>query len=244
MRSSRLALLCGCLIWASALPARAQTDDDVAREHFRAGRAYFERAQYGDAAREFEESYALSQRPALLLNLSRAYELDGRLPEAIDAIDRWLATEDAEVDEAARAGAEGRRGRLVAELEREQREREAEASREPPMPPLRVAGLATLGGSGALLVGAVVTGVLALKKHDELEAACPGGVCPPDRADDVQRGERLANTSTALSVAAGAAAISGALLYLLGGRETADAGPHVELTAGPGEIRGGVRVAF
>jgi len=49
----------------------------MARNHFEAGRTYFERARYEDAHREFAEAYRLSQRPTLLLNMSRAREAAG-----------------------------------------------------------------------------------------------------------------------------------------------------------------------
>jgi tetratricopeptide (TPR) repeat protein len=70
--------------------ARAQTDDERARTHFEAGRSYYEQAQYADAVREFRESFDLSGRPELLLNISQAEERSLHYAEAITAAQRYL----------------------------------------------------------------------------------------------------------------------------------------------------------
>lgn len=77
-------------IAAQAVPARAQTDDERARTHFEAGRSYYEQARYDDAAREFQESYNLSGRPELLLNISQAEERALHYGDAIAAARRYL----------------------------------------------------------------------------------------------------------------------------------------------------------
>lgn len=71
--------------------ARADTDDERARVHFEAGRAYYEQAQYDDAVREFQESFDLSGRPELLLNISNAQERALHYQEAIEAAEHYLA---------------------------------------------------------------------------------------------------------------------------------------------------------
>jgi hypothetical protein len=57
------------------LPAPARATDDVqrARELFDRGRAEFESSNFVDAARDFEQAYAASHRPALLWNVAQAY---------------------------------------------------------------------------------------------------------------------------------------------------------------------------
>lgn len=71
--------------------ARADTDDERARVHFESGRAYYEQAQYEDAVREFQESFDLSGRPELLLNISNAQERALHYQEAIEAAEHYLA---------------------------------------------------------------------------------------------------------------------------------------------------------
>lgn len=78
------------VIVARVAPVHAQTDDERARTHFEAGRSYYEQAQYEDAAREFQESFDLSGRPELLLNISRAHERALHYDDAIGAARRYL----------------------------------------------------------------------------------------------------------------------------------------------------------
>jgi tetratricopeptide (TPR) repeat protein len=78
------------VIMAQVAPVHAQTDDERARTHFEGGRSYYEQAQYEDAAREFQESFDLSGRPELLLNISQAQERALHYDDAIGAARRYL----------------------------------------------------------------------------------------------------------------------------------------------------------
>lgn len=242
----------------SPASAGAQTDDDLAREHFRAGRAYFERAQYEDAAREFEEAHALSGRATLLLNLSRSYELNGQTEEAIDALERWQASEDVEADDEARALAASRLERLRQQQALEDEEREAaataqqeaeEAARlaaeDPPMSRMRIAGIGTLSAGGAAMIVAVISGSLARVQYNELDDVCPDGVCPPEYADEKQRGKRLALTADIFGAVSLAAIVTGAVLMVIddvGGDEAG--GPELDVAVDRHGVRGGLRFAF
>ena len=70
--------------------AHAQSDDERARVHFEAGRSYYEQARYDDAAREWQQSFDLSGRPELLLNISQAQERALRYDDAIAAARQYL----------------------------------------------------------------------------------------------------------------------------------------------------------
>jgi hypothetical protein len=96
--------------------ALSAEDDAAARQHFEAGRLYFQRAQYDDAVREFTESYRLSRRPALLLNIARAEELAGRPDRAVAALESFAA--EAPTDDPERAGLDERLARLRADAAR------------------------------------------------------------------------------------------------------------------------------
>ncbi len=76
----------------AAGPAMAQPeDDDEARVHFRLGRAYYDSGRFMEAAREFEQAYALSRRPQLLYNVFIAHRDAGQLGPAIEALEQYLA---------------------------------------------------------------------------------------------------------------------------------------------------------
>jgi tetratricopeptide (TPR) repeat protein len=69
--------------------ARAEPDD--ARAHFVAGTQHFDAGRYREAAREFEEAYRRSHRPALHYNLGVCYERLGEVDRAVDAYEKYLA---------------------------------------------------------------------------------------------------------------------------------------------------------
>lgn len=216
-----------------------EASDALARNHFEAGRAYFERARYEDAAREFQEAWELSPRPSLLLNLARAYESGGHPDQAIEALTRW--TEVAPSTDPMRAEVDARLGRLRAEAAA----RAAAATSNPPPTAPVVASPAVddapaertslfwigtgavglAGASGAILL---VTGLRASAIHDDLEEVCmPADACPASRGDDITRGERLARTSTAFTVIGLSAAAGGAVLMILGRDGSDDDEPSV-----------------
>src|SRR5262249_354880 len=81
--------VCTALAFALA-PAGAQTDDENARIHFESGAAYLKQSDNQSALREFQAAYALSKRPALLLNIANVYERMGKPKEAVDALTKYL----------------------------------------------------------------------------------------------------------------------------------------------------------
>lgn len=77
----------------------------------------------------------------------------------------------------------------------------APVASEPDDGPTRLpqAGWATLGAGAGVGTIAFLTGSAARHMHARLQTQC-GGPCPPERADDVARGRRLARTSAAFTV--------------------------------------------
>jgi tetratricopeptide (TPR) repeat protein len=69
------------------------SNDRVAQEHFELGREYYDRGQYEEALREFEDAYRLSRRPKLLYNLYLAYRNLGRFEPATNSLRAYLAAE-------------------------------------------------------------------------------------------------------------------------------------------------------
>src|SRR5262245_42813752 len=78
------------LMLGSAAPVLAQTDDENARIHFESGASYLKQSDNENALREFQAAYALSKRPALLLNIANVYERMGKPKEAVDTLTKYL----------------------------------------------------------------------------------------------------------------------------------------------------------
>jgi tetratricopeptide (TPR) repeat protein len=238
---------------ATAAPAAAQkSDDERARIHFQAGESYFEQAEYDRAAEEFMSAYRLSQRPALLVNASLAYERALRFDEAIEALETYVE----EFPDAPDRSAMSRRLEKLRELEarhaggeRDDDGTEASEGRadltEPeekraddePAAPSTTEEQASrsLGGLGKAGIGvgafgvvagvvALVAGVMAKNEHDDLESVCgpDATACPPGSSADVDRGETLAASSTAFTVLSLVGLAGGATLLVLDLRDGDD----------------------
>lgn len=252
MTDGIIARMVKCLLWtalvlAAPLSARAQSDEDRARLHYETAVSYFEQARYRDAAREFLEAYRLSDRSHLLKNVATALEQAGEHAEAVGALEAYLAREP---------DAEDRRTieERIAQL-RSHAESGPPPEGEPDTPPDErpeagssddgmgvVPGLVVLGGSAAVGVIALVTGIVAHSAYTDLEAMCPGGVCPVESQSDIDSGQTMAVVSTIMTGVAIAGGIAGAVLLVLGA--TSDGADDAQVTAGPGDVGGGVRVRF
>lgn len=79
----------------------------------------------------------------------------------------------------------------------------------------------TIGAGGLLAAAGGATGVLALRRHRDLERACPDAGCPQGSQRDIDQGRRLAHATTALWVVGGIAVASGTVMALWGRRRTA-----------------------
>jgi tetratricopeptide (TPR) repeat protein len=204
----------------------APDPDQRARSLFHEGRTAFDEARYADAYRAFEEAYRLSERPALLINMSRALEAQGKSREAADALVHWLAVADPDAQE--RELVEARRARLEAQAEQDEQTRAAALRVQPtapaptpiaPPPPvlpprrdlprwLRVGlwtGAGTLAASGITLI--------ALGRHDIRDVETPSeGARWQGVADDYERGPRLVGAGIALGAGALACAVTAAVL--------------------------------
>jgi tetratricopeptide (TPR) repeat protein len=88
------------VLLAAPLAARAQdANTEAAQIHYKAGEQYYVRGLYGQAIAEFREAYRLSQAPALLYNMSQAYERAGDLPAAREHLSRYIGSGDADAAE-------------------------------------------------------------------------------------------------------------------------------------------------
>ncbi len=268
----------GCL-WGSPLgsgTAHAQaSDDERARTHFEAGRSYYEQARYDDAAREFQEAFQLSGRAALLLNLSQAYERGLHFDDAIMQLQHYLQLVPDAPD---RKTLEGRIQQLQELRNRVPSQPQPTAAPQQTPPPaaqpapaapapaptaatapaaaqpehssLALPGWILVGSGGALLVGSLVTGLMADSKHSSLARECSAGSCPLSAQSDIDSGKTLSMVSTVLMfVGVVTGGVGTALLVMDAGSHHHEApapssGAHARLTAGPTPLSLGAAVSF
>jgi hypothetical protein len=80
---------------AQAEPQAATgSPQDSARDHFKRGEAAYEKGNYTLAVSEWQAAYASDPRPRIQYNVYQALERLGQLPEAADALQRYLSTAD------------------------------------------------------------------------------------------------------------------------------------------------------
>lgn len=235
VRASRSATALAALTVLLAKPCAAQTDpDELARRHFDSGAAYFEQAEYEASLREFEKSYELSARPAILLNIATIHERTGNLEEAVATLDRYLASRPEgsdtirirrnniqkrlEKEQAATAAAAAAAATApVAAEPQPQPETAPEPSPEPePAAPAAsgsnpVPAYILFGVAGASAAGAVILGVVANSEYNQKKA----DGCGTRINCDLSGTQGLAIGSTVLTGAAIAAAAAGVLWLVL-----------------------------
>ncbi|MFW5924547.1 MAG: tetratricopeptide repeat protein [Myxococcota bacterium] len=254
-------------VGGAAAQAEDESDEQQAKAHFQTGAAYYGQSRYEEAASQFMEAYALSERPLLLINASQAYERALLFDRAIETAEDFL--ERAPEDDPNRKKQEVRLEQLrqLAERKRRQERRGetgGEAGSEPAPGPdgateaspapesgglggLGWTGVGLMGAGGALGLVSLATGLVANGKYSDLDDACTGGTCPSDRQDDIDRGRTLATVSTVTLFAAAGVGVAGLVLFLL------DDGPSEEqptttaglrLEPGPGDVGLATRWSF
>lgn len=220
--------------------------DQRARQHFLVGRSYFEQARFEEAAREFAEAYELSGYPALLINLGMAQERALAYDEAIEAYARYL--EVTEPGAQWREAAEQRSERLRAIRARQEKRSGADAAGDGGLSGRDVWGFSLMGAGVLAGVAALVTMLKADGIHSELQNEClalegfDDLICDARRADDIDRGRRLAIASWSMIGTAVAAGAVGALLWLLD--EPQGERPETAPRVGIGVGRGGASASL
>jgi tetratricopeptide (TPR) repeat protein len=215
---------------AAAQPSPERLEE-AARIHFDLGRAQYAAGRFEEAVVEFREAYRLSGRPELLFNIHLAERDAGNLLEARDALRDFLAS-DAAIE--GRTNLEARLAALDRQLAAGRTTVSPTSTGDRDGPPA-IGWVLTVGGA-ALLVGATVTGVLALSTDADLSDRCPGGVCgDPADMDDIDRGQTLALLTDVLGGTGLIALAIGVTVLLIGG------GEREEVVAARG---GGLRWVF
>jgi hypothetical protein len=120
----------------------------------------------------------------------------------------------------------------------------ANPTTEAPGSGLRTSAWVTTGTGIALLAAGTVTGVWTLTLDKDLESDCIREHCPGDRADDIDRLDRLAPTTTALLTVGTVATAAGVTLLAVDRRRRARANRQVRLVAAPQFIGASVGGTF
>ncbi len=107
-------------------------------------------------------------------------------------------------------------------------------------PRFRGAAVATTSVGGAGLVAFAVLGAMARSRYEDLDAACPDGLCPTERGDDIDGGRRL-QTAANVALAVGVAGVGTGVTLLVAGRRREVVAASVSLRPGGVAVRGHFR---
>lgn len=180
---------------------RTSDFDEIARARFVVGQRLYEAGRFADAATEFERAFEISGRSSLLFNAYLAHRDAGNLPEAVRTLDAYLRetpdaadhvqltnrlnamrqthAEQVRAEAQANSAAQSERERLLTEAEAHRREAATQRARadeaEARVSPV---GLIVGGaGVGMLLAGGAMA-LVALKRGNAIQDACPSDRCP------------------------------------------------------------------
>jgi hypothetical protein len=246
---------------AALAQPEANTDDRRARELFLTGDTAYAEGRYADALRAFTEAYELSGRPQLLFNLANCYERLGRNADAIDALEKYLAT----VDPKDRDPVEGRIVRLKrlearqdAAGAKNEKERSGEGAPVTPLPaPAPTPGVSAVGAltetpsspalpwilvgsGGAFVIAGSVFAILTLGARSDATAGCTdssvGHLCDETARSALDR-EKAFGLVADVGIASGLL-LGGIGTYLFVTRSPASAAVRL----GIGNAQGGGRI--
>ncbi len=230
-----MALIAFGALWTGSARAQepgAHVSPPEAMEFFRSAREHYRQGRYPEAAADLERALTLDPvSPTLHYNLGRVYELMAELPRALDHYRRYLELLPADQTE--------ERGRTESTIQRLEgaiasgsvQIGEPEAQSEPlrelrSTVVIRARGVAdeafwiTMGGGAVVVVGAVITGILALDRasaRDGLVLTQPGQY-DAHRATWASLDSEAATFGVLTDVLVGvgaAALVSGILLFVL-----------------------------
>ncbi len=241
-------------------------DDEAARSRFRVGQTFYQEGRFLEAAREFESAFELSGRASLLFNAYLAFRDAGSLPDSARTLEMYL-NEAPEVEDHERpthrlsamqatlgdqreqeAAEQEDRRRLSEERDRHRQEAEAQRRRaEEAEGGLNPAGFAVGGVGVAMLLGSVVTGLIANGRVSDLEDNCPGDRCIAgyDLSGERSKADRVILTTDILLFGGIAVAAAGVVLLFVGrGGSEEEAPVEASASCGPRGCAASMTVAF
>lgn len=244
----------------------AEERERDARALFALASRHYETGRLNEAIEEYTRAYALFPLPALQFNLYLAHRDAGNLPEATASLRLYLNSDDT-IDDEQRAMLQRRLALMEANAtanssanpEQSSNENEVSEPEVDLVPPHEddpaprgmspVIGGVTLAVGGALLVGALIEGLIASGKNGELDDICTfdmaanESICPTaQQASIVSSFETHRNVAWGLFYSGVAIAATGTVLLLLSGR--GDDEPVANLECGPNGCIGSLRGAF
>lgn len=248
------------------------TSAQEAKARFKVGKSLYEAGRFAEAGVEWMKAYEMSQKVELLYNAYVAFRDASDQPNAIMALERYLAGSP-QIDADTRLNLEARlrsmkdaqaRGATapapataptaepapVAEpapapvVEPAPAPAAASASSDAP-PGDSIVPYVLLGAGGALIVGGAITGIVVLGKVGELEDACPNDRCPDSSSlDDRDSAETWALVTDVLLGAGVATAAVGAVLLLTADDTGERDATHTAFGCGPDGCMATVRGHF
>jgi tetratricopeptide (TPR) repeat protein len=230
---------------------RDPSDSDVtaAKAAFQAGNVSFNEADYPRAILYWEDAYRRDcSKHQMLLNLARAYELNGNRKQAVMALETFVAREpnapdkpqitrrievikkQIDSEEAAAAQQQPATTEPSPQDQATQPTTPTPASNEPPPGEegsRPIAPLIVVGVGGALLIGGTVLGVVSASDVDEFASHCDNPEqrtgCPDDEVDDANSARNRQTMGVVIAGIGGAAVVGGLIWYFVSPREPASA---------------------
>lgn len=229
------------LVFVVVLLAHRSARAESAEELFDEGQRAYDAGDYARAVDRWESSYQLSKEPGLLFNIGQAYRRASNCTRALSSYRQFVAS-DPTSDRRALAD------ELVRELEPKCGSSQQADSIKPPDTHrtvithagrgLRVAGLVTAGGGAAIVVTGLLFGQRATAIGDDVSAACSPSCDWSAQRDNDRRGRRYATIGYTLDGIGIAAIATGAVLYVIGKRNSA------VVTVVPYSHEGGVGISW
>jgi tetratricopeptide (TPR) repeat protein len=233
MYSRALTLVSLFAVLAVAAPARAEEgkpDLGAAKRHFKAGQEFLQMDRFADAIVEFKKAYEITKDGLVMGQVAEAYAKAGDYETALESLKVYRAALEAGErgpaddlkKEYEKAVKEGRSKKLVLPTEKPKVEPKPDETTPPVKPeekPKRKGRLWTwimAGTAGAVALSALVIGLNAQSKFDELSDTCKPR-CADSEVDSVRS---RAIAADVLWGVAGAALITAGVLFFVEGRSS------------------------
>jgi hypothetical protein len=233
-------LVLGAQRSAAQAPPAEPSKAPSAVELYDIGKRHFDIAEYAAAITAWKQSYLLSSKPLLLFNIAQAYRLGGDCAQANRFYLNYRRLEpkpahQRELEEAMAkcAGVEPAIGESTIPGSEGQGEPASPAAARGRI--LRIAGIATAIGGGGAGVVALVSGLEARRKANQVAGQPPGTRWDPALVE-VERDGRAAQTRARIfAVVSVAAVAAGATLWWIG-RSRSRARIDIAVTPRQGEV--------
>ncbi len=237
----------------------SESDTTAAKAAFQAGNVSFNEADYPRAILYWEDAYRRDcTKHQMLLNLARAYELDGQRKQAVMALETFLAREQNAPD---RPQITRRIEVLKKQIDND--EAAAQAQKQPksaepapgagepeasPVPPPAntsevdegsrpILPLVVAGVGGAMFIGGGVLHLTAKSDVDEYASHCGDPenhrFCPEDELDPANSARTRMNVGSAVAGVGGALLVGGIVWYFLSPKEKSSASATPPMRAVP-----------